>query len=72
MGEGNSARSLKRIKIRDALPAIGGAMTFLYGDEWHSRVKLADVGRKTPKIRYPRVLAGKGEAPAQYDFDEEE
>jgi len=74
MGEGDGARSVKRTKIRDAFPAVGGAMTFLYdyGDEWQFRIKLVGLGQKTPKIRYPRVLTSKGEAPVQYDFPEEQ
>jgi hypothetical protein len=72
MGD-SDARSVKKTRIRDAFPAVGSAMTFLYdyGEDWQFRIKLVGLGRKTPKIRYPRVLTSKGEAPVQYDFPEE-
>ena len=39
---------------------------FDYGDEWRFRVRLAAVGKKIAKVRYPRVVATHGEAPKQY------
>jgi hypothetical protein len=49
---------------------------FDYGDEWHFGVKLVRAGEVEPGTRYPRVVAGQGEAPPQYseaeeDWDEE-
>jgi Plasmid pRiA4b ORF-3-like protein len=46
---------------------------FDYGDEWHFGVKLVRTGEVEPGARYPRVVAGQGEAPAQYpDPDDED
>src|SRR5947207_10234615 len=74
MGEGDRGRSVKRTKIREAFAALGDAMTLLYdyGDEWHFHVKLVGLGQKAPNTRYPRVVASRGEAPAQYDFPDED
>jgi hypothetical protein len=51
---------------------------FDYGDEWHFRVRLKSFGERTSaKVRYPRIVAGGGEAPEQYadpeenDFDDD-
>jgi hypothetical protein len=59
---------VKKTRISQAFPAIGHAMLFLfdYGDEWPFRVTLKSSGAKAPKVRYPRVVATKGEAPPQY------
>jgi hypothetical protein len=69
--------SVKKTKVAQAFPAIGHAMLLLfdYGDEWLFRVKLEKKGKKIAKVRYPRIVATHGEAPAQYpdpdDFDED-
>src|ERR1700730_17253061 len=60
--------SVKKTKVAQAFPAIGHAMLFLfdYGDEWHFRVTLTGTAKKLAKVRYPRVVAARGEAPEQY------
>jgi hypothetical protein len=59
---------VKRTSVSRAFPAIGHTMIFLfdYGDEWLFRVKLKEAATKLAKVRYPRVVATRGEAPAQY------
>ena len=59
---------VKKTSIARAFPAIGHTMIFLfdYGDGWHFRVKLQHTGTKLAKVRYPRVVATRGEAPPQY------
>lgn len=69
--------SVKKTKISHAFPAVGHAMIFLfdYGDEWLFHVSLKELGSKSGKLKYPRVVASKGEAPPQYpdpdDFDDD-
>ena len=69
--------SVKKTKVGKAFPDIGHTMLFLfdYGDDWLFRVRLQTTAKKIAKVRYPRVVASKGEAPAQYpdpdDFDED-
>jgi hypothetical protein len=60
--------SVKKTKISQAFPAVAHTMMFLfdYGDDWHFRVSLSGPGKKGGKARYPRVVAARGEAPAQY------
>jgi hypothetical protein len=73
-GEGDvGARSVKKTKIAEAFPTVGHSLLFLfdYGDEWRFKVKLKGTGRKTPKTRYPRVVASNGEAPKQYEYLDE-
>lgn len=69
MGEaGDGALSVKKTKIADAFPTAGHTLLFLfdYGDEWRFRVSLRGTGQKLAKVRYPRIVASKGEAPEQY------
>jgi hypothetical protein len=69
--------SVKKTKVSQAFPDIGHTMLFLfdYGDEWLFRVKLEKTAKKIAKVRYPRIVATRGEAPKQYpdpdDFDED-
>jgi Plasmid pRiA4b ORF-3-like protein len=68
------AISVKRTSVARAFPAIGHTMILLfdYGDGWHFRVSLKEARTKLAKVRYPRVVAARGEAPAQYpDWDED-
>ncbi len=60
--------SVKKTRISQAFPAVAHTMMFLfdYGDDWHFRVTLRGPGKKSGKIRYPRVVATQGEAPPQY------
>lgn len=68
---------VKKTKIAQAFPKLGHRLIFLfdYGDEWHFRVSLKDIGSKTAKTKYPRIVASNGEAPPQYpdpdDYDED-
>ncbi len=75
MGEADpGVLGVKRTKIAQAFPAIGHTMLFLfdYGDEWRFRVTLKESGKKIAKVRYPRVVATSGEAPAQYPDPDDE
>ena len=68
-------RGVRRTKLGAAFPAPGKKMLFLfdYGDEWLFTVELIGLGRKEPKVAYPRVLKRVGEAPPQYpDLEEDE
>ena len=72
-GDDRESGSVKRTKLAEAFPKVSRKMLFLfdYGDEWRFRVELVGFGEKTPKTRYPRVLAAVGEAPPQYPDVEE-
>jgi hypothetical protein len=69
---------VKKTRIARAFPEIGHTMMFLfdYGDDWHFRVSLRAKGTKVVRVRYPRVVATRGDAPPQYpdpdDIDEED
>ena len=74
MGERESGvLGVKKVNVAQAFPAIGHTMLFLfdYGDEWHFRVRLKETGNKTAKVRYPRVVPTRGEAPKQYPDPED-
>jgi hypothetical protein len=74
MGEADpGVLGVKKTKAKQAFPAIGHAMLFLfdYGDEWRFRVKLQGTARKLAKGRYPRVVATQGKAPEQYPDPDE-
>jgi hypothetical protein len=66
--------SVKKAKVGEAYPAVGQKLMFLfdYGDEWRFRTTLVKNGEKVAKLRYPRVVAAKGEAPEQYPEPEED
>lgn len=69
MGEADpGVRGVKKTPVSTAFPSIGHTMVFLfdYGDEWLFRITLRGAGQKIAKVRYPHVVAGRGEAPAQY------
>jgi hypothetical protein len=68
------AISVKRTSVSQAFPAIGHTMIFLfdYGDGWNFRVSLRELRTKVAKVRYPRVVAARGEAPAQYGDDDDD
>jgi len=66
---------VKKTRISQVFAEIGHTMVFLfdYGDGWLFRVSLRGTGIKIAKVRYPRVVATRGEAPPQYpDPDEDE
>ena len=54
------------------LPA-GETMTFVYdyGDDWQFTVKLEHVAETEAKLAKPKVSAKGGQAPTQYDWDED-
>ena len=69
MGEADpGVLGVKKTRVSQAFPAIGHAMTFVfdYGDSWHFNLSLKQTGTKLAKVRYPRQVATRGEAPAQY------
>ena len=69
MGEADpGVLGVKKTQVARAFPAVGHTMLFLfdYGDEWRFRVTLKGTGKKIAKVRYPRVVATRGEAPEQY------
>lgn len=75
MGEADpGVFSVKKTKISQAFPTIGHSLIFLfdYGDEWRFRVSLKEVGTKLPKVRYPRVVTIRGNAPPQYPDPDED
>jgi len=75
MGEADpGVFSVKRTKVSQAFPAIGHTLIFLfdYGDEWWFRVSLKETGTKQPRVRYPRVVTIRGNAPPQYPDPDED
>ena len=75
MGEADpGVLGVKKTKIARAFPAVGHTMLFLfdYGDEWRFRVTLQGTAKKIEKVRYPRVVATRGESPEQYPEPDEE
>jgi len=75
MGEADpGVFGVKKTKVAQAFPAIGHTMLFLfdYGDEWHFKVKLTNTAKKIAKVRYPRIVASRGEAPEQYPMPEDD
>jgi hypothetical protein len=66
-----------RLRIRDAPAGTEFLFLFDYGDEWHFGVRLVRTSTAPePDVRYPRVVASRGQAPPQYppveeDWDEE-
>lgn len=75
MGDGRpGVGSVKRTAIARAFPEIGHTMMFLfdYGDGWHFRISLRAEGTKLAKVRYPRVVAARGDAPPQYPDPEDD
>jgi hypothetical protein len=75
MGEADpGVFSVKKTKGSHAFSAIGHTLLFLfdYGDEWRFRVSLKETGTKQPKVRYPRVVTIRGNAPPQYPDPDED
>jgi hypothetical protein len=75
MGEGTSAKSVKKTRIEEAFPAVGHKMLFIfdYGDDWRFTVEVIGFGQKQAKVRYPKVLKKVGDAPEQYGtWDEDD
>ncbi len=67
------AGSLKNTKVSQVWKVPKDQMLFLfdYGDEWRWIITLEDFGEKQTKVKYPRVLSAKGQAPEQYpDYEE--
>lgn len=75
MGEADpGVLSVKKTKVAQAFPDVGHTMRFLfdYGDEWHFKVKLIKTAKRAAKVRYPRVVASRGEAPEQYPMPDDD
>jgi len=76
MGEADpGVLGVKKTRIAQAFPAVGHTMRFLfdYGDEWVFRVRVQRSARKVARVRYPRIVASRGEAPEQYpEVDDED
>ena len=70
----SDAQSVERTKVAQAFATAGKKMLFVfdYGDEWRFQVQLTALGEKTPKTRYPRLVAAEGNAPPQYPDEDEE
>ena len=64
---------VKKTRISQAFTEIGHTLVFLfdYGDDWYFRVSLKAKGTKLAKVRYPRVVAARGDAPPQYPDPDE-
>ena len=75
--DGRPARAADRLRIRDAPAGKEFLFLFDYGDEWHFGVRLVrTAAAPEPGVRYPQVVASRGQAPAQYppvedDWDEQ-
>jgi hypothetical protein len=69
---------VKKTSISQAFAEIGHTMVFLfdYDDDWRFRVSLKARNTKQAKVRYPRVVATRGDAPSQYpdpdDIDDDD
>jgi hypothetical protein len=65
---------VRKTRISQASPEVGHTMLFLfdYGDDWLFRVTLRTIGKKSAKARYPRIVATRGAAPAQYPDDDDD
>jgi hypothetical protein len=65
---------VKKTKTSEAFPEVGHTMLFLfdYGDAWLFRVTLRTIAKKSAKVRYPRIVATRGEAPAQYPVGDDD
>jgi hypothetical protein len=75
MGEADpKVLGVKKTSMLQAFPEVGHTMLFLfdYGDGWLFRVTLHAIGKKAAKVRYPRVVATRGEAPPQYPDDDDD
>jgi hypothetical protein len=76
--DGRPALAADRLRIRDAPTDREFLFLFDYGDEWHFGVRLVRTGAAPePGVRYPQVVASRGQAPAQYppvedDWDEDD
>ncbi len=68
------ARSVQKTKVAAAFTEPRQKMQFLfdYGDEWLFEVELRGFGKKAKGVKYPRILARKGEPPEQYPAEEDD
>jgi hypothetical protein len=65
--DGGRARAASRLRIRDVPAGKEFLFLFDHGDEWHFGVRLARTNKAAaPGLRYPRVVASHGQAPARY------
>ena len=68
------AGSVQKTKVAAAFIEPKQKMQFLfdYGDEWRFEIELRGFGEKAKGVKYPRILARKGESPEQYPAEEED
>jgi hypothetical protein len=74
-GDQPKARSVKRTKIAQAFTEPKQKLQFVfdYGDEWCFEIEVRSLGQTAKGVKYPRVLARKGDGPEQYpDFEDED
>ena len=74
IGEETEAKSVKRTRLAQGLPAVDDKMLFLfdYGDDWRFTLEVVGFGRKIAKARYPKILKEVGAAPEQYPAEDDE
>lgn len=68
------AKGVKRTKISKVFTEPKQKMQFVfdYGDEWCFEIEVRGFGDKVKGVKYPRILAAKGEPPEQYpDWEDE-
>jgi hypothetical protein len=76
--DGRPARAADRLRICDTPASKELLFLFDYGDEWHIGVRLVRTGAAPERgVRYPQVVASRGQAPPQYppvedDWDEDD
>jgi pRiA4b ORF-3-like protein len=75
MGEADpGVLGVKKTRVSQAFPEVGHTMLFLfdYGDDWLFRITLRAIGKKAARVRYPRIVATRGEAPPQYPDEDDD
>lgn len=72
LAETEAGSATVRLSDLDLQPGRPIAYVFDFGDEWRVLLELRERVRPEPGARYPKVLERRGEAPAQYPYDEEE
>lgn len=70
-GQGNAAKAtLSSLRLK---PKQKMYYLFDFGDEWWHEITVEAVDAPREKGKYPRIVASKGESPAQYpNYDEDE
>lgn len=67
-------KGVKRTRVNKVFTEPGQKMLFLfdYGDEWHFRIELLDIGPAQRGKLYPLVVESAGKARSQYGDDKDE